>query len=110
MRGGGERFADAEIDDDGMPVGEENVVGLEIAMDDSFGVGAGECVGELTHEAHDVVHRQGPFAPQSRAEALPLHEGHRVVRQAIDHAGAEEGQSYPPVAENPRKSCQKRED
>ena len=65
---------EAEVEDLGVVVaGEEDVLGLEVAVDDSLLVGGGEGVGDLASDGECAAKREGA-AGEERAERLTLEE------------------------------------
>jgi hypothetical protein len=80
-RRGGERLRDAEVRHDGVPVGQQHVLGLEVAVHDPPGMRVLECVGDLANEAHHDRYRERTLAGEADTQRLALDERHRVVRQ-----------------------------
>ena len=53
-------FREAEVEDFGVAAfGDENVGGLDVAMDDAFGVGGVECVGDFDGDAEETIEFEG---------------------------------------------------
>ena len=71
----------AEVDDEGVLVGDEDVVGLDVAMDDAGAVGLGEGVGDLAKPAHRQRNGDRPLAVDAFPEGLAIDQGHDVVEQ-----------------------------
>ena len=78
----GSRPREAEIEDLQPPVaGEEEVLGLEVAVHDAPLVRRGEAARDVDAEVDDLAHRQ-PAATQPLAQRLALQELHDRVRLA----------------------------
>ena len=56
--GFGERERDAEVRDQRLAVVQEDVLGLDVAMDDALPVCVVERAGDLSHDSNRLVHRQ----------------------------------------------------
>ena len=84
-RGGGHREArHPEVHDLHRPVhGEEDVGGLDVAVDDARVVRAGEPVQELHDDVHLPLQGQGPRAAEDVEEVLALEQLHRDVGRAV---------------------------
>jgi hypothetical protein len=85
----GHELGDAEVEDLGgegrlTPArdGEEDVLGLEIAMNDALRVGLLERVADLTEDLGDVAERQGPDALQAVGQLLALQQLHHQEGRA----------------------------
>src|ERR1035437_2985606 len=70
--------------------GNEHVVRLDVAMDDTVRVGVGEGVGDVAQNAERLGNRQLVLFGETRAERLAGDERHGVVEQAVLGARAEE--------------------
>ena len=87
---GAERLGDAEVGHHGGAGGEEDVVGLDVAVDDAVLVGVGEGPGHVAEQAHHLGEwERTPREP--RAERLALDVGHGVVGQPVALARREQG-------------------
>ena len=80
-RGIADGARDAEVDDEGVLVGDEDVVGLDIAMDDAGAMGLGEGIGDFTKPADNQRNGDGPLAIDAFTEGLAIDQGHHVVEQ-----------------------------
>ena len=69
-RGCGER--DAEVGDQRVPALEQDVLGLDVAMDHAGGVRVAERVGDFARDPHGFVDRQLLLARQPVAQGLAL--------------------------------------
>ena len=72
-----ERAGDAEIGHEGVGAGEEDVLGLEIAVDDALLVGVAERVGGLADDPDRVGNRKLSLAREPGPQGLALDERHR---------------------------------
>ena len=63
------------------PFGEQDVLGLDVAMDDAAAVGVVQRLGDLAREQQRLGNRKRP-SEQPLAERLALDEGHHRVEQA----------------------------
>ena len=77
----GER--DAEIGDQRSAVVQQDVFGLDVAMDHAALVGVRERIGDVGSDAHRVGNRQLVFALQTSAQRLPFNERHDVEEQSV---------------------------
>ena len=93
-RSGAQR--DAEVGDERVPSLEQDVLGLDVAVNHAVAVGVVERPGDLAGDAHRVVHRELLLAGDPVAERLPLDVRHHVVdqwpRSIGDRTGVEERQ------------------
>ena len=74
-----------------MTAGEEDVVGLHVAMDDAGLMRVGERVAHVAQEEHDVVHGQRSLAHEPVAQRSAGLEGHDEVARAAGFARVVEG-------------------
>jgi hypothetical protein len=81
------RVGDAEVGDDGVAVDEEDVLGLDVAVDHLLPVRVREAVGDLGGDARDVVETELPFFAEEVAQAAVAGERHDVVQRAAGGAG-----------------------
>ena len=87
---------DAEIHDLGdflaaPGTGDEDVVGLEVAVHDAQLVGGAESVGDLAGEVERAVDGEGGFAGEDAREGLAVHELHHQVDEPIALSVVEHG-------------------
>ena len=71
---------------------QQNVLGLDVAMNDAQLVRVAERVGDLARDANRVVHRKLLLALEPRAQRLAGDERHHVVQQSVGVAGVEQRQ------------------
>ena len=83
----GER--DAEVRHERMPALQQDVLGLDVAVDDAEGVRRAQCVGDLARDAQRVLDGELPFALESCAQRLTRDVWHHVVQQAVSFATVE---------------------
>ena len=76
-------FGDPEIGDDGGAFAEENVLGLDVAVDDPLPVGVGERGGDVAENGEALLDRNWTFA-NPLAQRFPAHERHGEVRISAD--------------------------
>ena len=73
----------SEVGHQGMPSGEQHVVGLDVPVHHASGVGVGQGVAHLDHDLDRFVDRQFPLMRQSVPQVVPLDKGHHVVEKAV---------------------------
>src|SRR3989449_1027786 len=78
---GADGARDPEVGDDRMVAREENVLGLDVAVDDALPVGVAERVGDVAGDPERLVEREPALAPQAMAQRLSLEVRHDVVEQ-----------------------------
>ncbi len=78
--GGGQR--DAEVRDQRLPVVQQDVLGLDVAVDHAVPVGVVEGARHLAGDPHGIGDGQLPLARQPVAERLALHKRHHVEHGA----------------------------
>ncbi len=66
-----------------MKVGQHDVGGLEVAVDDAVGMGLGEALEGLAQDVTDPLRRHRPRGLDHLAQSRPAHVLHRVVEQAV---------------------------
>jgi hypothetical protein len=71
-------FGDAEVGDERVIVGEQDIFRLDVAVHDPLPVGIVEGDRDLARQAQRLVHRDGAVARQTLAERLPRDVRHRV--------------------------------
>ena len=86
-----DRLGDAEVGHEGMATGEEDVVGLDVAVDDPLLVGHRERVGHVAQDPHRLRDRELALPRQLGAERLTLDEGHDVEEEVALAPGGQEG-------------------
>src|SRR5204863_7420917 len=74
-----DRLGDSEIGDDRRAFAEQNVLGLDVAVDDSLPVGVGESGGDIA-ENGQALPEGNRTLPDPLSQGLPAHERHREVR------------------------------
>ena len=84
------RSRNAKIRDKRMPVGEQNVLWLDVAMNDTVLVRIRQRVGHLTGVVEGGGDRERTIAPHSRPQGLAIHERHEVVEEPVDLAGIDQ--------------------
>ena len=88
----GERPRHAEIREDRVAAQQQDVLGLDIAVDHPLGVRLRERVGDLVQDPHRVGDGQPAFARQPVPQRLPRHERHDVEQQVVSRAGRQDGE------------------
>src|SRR5689334_3825008 len=84
-----DRFRDAQISDDRDAARENDVVRLDIAMHDAFGMRVRERRGNIAENVYRIFDRELTALDESFAQRLTANEWHRVVRQPVDVARRE---------------------
>ena len=74
----------------GPVAGEEDVLGLDVAVDHPLRLGVGQGAADLGADAGGLGGRQRPLAPDARLEVLPLHELHDEVGALVVLAPVEQ--------------------
>ena len=69
---------------------QQDVLGLDVAVDDAVAVRVVERRGDLGGDAHRVGHRQLLFAADPVADGLALDERHHVIEEAVGVARVDE--------------------
>ena len=88
--GDGER--DAEVGDERLAVVQQDVLGLEVAMDDAVAVRVVERAGDRGGDADRFVDRELLLAIEPRAQRLAFDERHHVEEQPVGLARVEQRQ------------------
>ena len=70
--------------------GEQDVVGLDVAVDDAAFVRVGERFRDVAEDARPLRRSAARRLGRARAQRFALDEGHRVVRESVDLAGDED--------------------
>ena len=83
-------LGDAEVGDYGVAIGEQDIVGLDVAVDNAVPVGEGEGVHHLAQDLGGLRHRQLAFAGEFGPEGLAADERHDIVEQVARGGGAQE--------------------
>ena len=84
----GER--DAEVGDERLAIVEQDVLGLDVAVDDAVPVRVVERRGDLGGDSHRVGHGQLLLPVEPVRSDLALDERHDVEEEAVDLAGVEQ--------------------
>ena len=81
---------DAEVGDEGLALVQQDVLGLDVAVDDALAVGVVEGAGDFGGEADGVGDGEHAFAREAGAQRLAGDERHDVVEQAVGVAAVEQ--------------------
>ena len=76
------RSRDPEVADDRLALVKEDVLGLEVAMDNTVAVRIVERAGDGGRDVERLVDRELMLARELGAQRLPLGEGHYIVQNA----------------------------
>ena len=88
-----QRLADAEVGDERVPVVQQDVLGLDVAVHHAVPVRVVERVGHLARDAHGVRDRELPSRDAGdRAATRPRTHGHHVVQEPAGLARVEQRQ------------------
>ena len=74
---------DAEVRDHRPPVVQQDVLGLDVAMDDAVAVGVVQRVGDLGRDAYGLVDTELRFAAEFVAQCLAFDVRHDVVQEPV---------------------------
>ena len=74
---------DAEVGHQGVAVGEQDVLRLDVAVDDPLAVRVPQRLRHLAHQAHGVHGGERAVAAEAVAQTLALHVGHREPEHAV---------------------------
>lgn len=84
---------DAEIRHQGVPIRQQDVFGLDVAMDHTVAVGVVQRIGHFAGNADGVVHRELTLTLQSCAQRLARDHGHHIVEEAVGLSRIEQRQN-----------------
>jgi len=84
------RFGDAEVGDEGVPSGEQDVVRLDVPVNHPLAVGIRESVDHLTQDSYGFGDRQLTTLGELGAQRFALDEGHGVPEQVAGGAGRQQ--------------------
>jgi hypothetical protein len=84
------REGNTEIRDERVSALQEDVLGLDVAMDDALGVRVVQRISNLPSDCNGVFNRQLCFAGQSRSQGLARHQRHDVIQLAFRLAAVEQ--------------------
>jgi hypothetical protein len=82
----------AEVDDHRVTFRQQDVVGLDIAMDDAAAVSVLQAVRHLACDREGLLHRQLFLAGQPLTQRLSLHVRHDIIEKAIGLSGVVDGE------------------
>ena len=83
---------DAEVGDQCIPVGEQDVLRLDVAMHRPMAMGVVERGTDGRRDVYRVGNGELVFAHQPRAEGFAVHKGHHIEQEPIGASGIEERQ------------------
>jgi hypothetical protein len=83
--------SDAEIGERGVAFEQENVLGLDVAVDDTEPVRVAQSIADFAHDRDCFRFGKGSFADESRAKRFARHVRHDVVEPARGLAGVVQG-------------------
>ena len=78
-----DRLGDSEVGDDRVPVGQKNVLRLDVPVHHAFAMSVAEGVCNLTHEAQRMGQLQSFLAVQKTPQRLTLDVRHHGVQHAV---------------------------
>jgi hypothetical protein len=90
--GSGNRFSDAEVGDEGVGLGQQDVSRLDVAVDDTLAMGMVQRISHLSCDLHRVNGRKFSFSGQPVAERFTGDIRHHIEQEAFDLAGIMERQ------------------
>src|SRR5688500_13011430 len=73
-----------------MPTAQQDIVGLDIAMDDAATVCIAQCVGDLAYDPEGIVNRKLFLAVEAVTQRLALDVWHYIVEQPFRFTGIEQ--------------------
>jgi hypothetical protein len=82
-----QRPSNAEVRHECMPGGKQDILGFEVAVDDTAAVSVMQCIGDLRCDPKHLLERQSPFPPKPVPKRLAVHIRHRVPQEARSTAG-----------------------
>ena len=85
-----QRARDTEVSHERVTVMQEDILRLDVTMHDATAMGVVERFGGLAGEPDRIRDRQATIAREPCTERLAIHERHRVIRQPVGLAGAEQ--------------------
>ena len=87
-----ERPGNAEVRDQGVALGEQDILRFDVAMHHAAAMGVIQGFRRLARDAERVLDRQLLFAVEAVAQTLALHERHREPQLPSGFAGVEDGE------------------
>ena len=85
-----QRLRDAEVGDLGRAAGQEDIVGLDVAVHDAARVRVSECASDVAEDARELRHRHGRAGGEPCAQRLAVDVRHGEEGQAVEVAGIEQ--------------------